>query len=106
MKDYLADGKMSEEAFETQVKDLAAWGGWLYYHTHRSQYSPAGFPDCVLARPPRLIFAELKSEKGKVSPDQQLWLDILARCPRIEVYLWSPSGLEEIKGVLLCTSKR
>lgn len=106
MKGYLKDGGLSEEAFESQVKDLAKWGGWLYYHTHRSQHSPSGFPDCVLVRPPRLIFAELKTESGEVSPDQQKWLDILPRCPSTEVYLWRPSDLEEIKEVLLCTSKR
>lgn len=106
MKTYLANGELSEEAFEAQVKDLARIGGWEYYHTYRSQHSPSGFPDCVLARPPRLIVAELKSEKGKVSAEQQIWLDILARCPSTEVYLWRPSDLEEIQGVLLCTSKR
>ena len=42
MKGYLVDGKMSEEAWETQVKDLAVLGGWKYYHTYRNQHSPAG----------------------------------------------------------------
>ena len=106
LKTYLADGTLSEEAFESQVKGLAQWGGWLYYHTYRSQHSPSGFPDSVLVKPPRLIFAELKSENGEVSADQQEWLDALARCPSTEVCLWRPSDFEAIKEVLFCTSKR
>ena len=91
---------ISEKEFESQVKDLARLYGWKYYHTWRSIHSPAGYPDCVLVRPPRLIFAELKSEIGKVSPKQQEWLDILAQCPQVEVYLWRPSDFEQIADIL------
>ena len=106
--------KITEKQFEAQVKDLAKIFGWLYYHTWRSIHSPAGFPDCVMVRPPRLIFAELKSEKGIVSKDQQKWLDILRRCSFMvsdhldgafyqnmpEVYLWCPSDIERIAETL------
>lgn len=104
---------ITEKQFEAQVKDLAFLFGWKYYHTWRSIHSPAGFPDVVMVRPPRLIFAELKSEKGKLSPAQKEWLDLLTKCdkyefhsaqerllPTIEVYLWRPHDIEEIAGIL------
>ena len=97
---------ITEKQFEGQVKDLAKLFGWKYYHTWRSIHSPAGFPDVVMVRPPRLIFAELKSEQGKPSDKQQDWLDILKECQRDfsfrmpEVYLWRPSQFEEIANIL------
>jgi len=101
---------ITEEAFLGQVIDLAHLYGWRVAHFRpaRTKYGwrtavagdGAGFPDCVLVRPPRLIFAELKSENGKVQPKQQEWLDILAQCPGAEVYLWRPSDFEQIVDIL------
>lgn len=92
--------QISEKQFETQIVNLTRLFGWRRYHTWRSINSPAGFPDEVLVRRDRLIFAELKAENGKVSALQQEWLDDLALVPGIEVYLWRPSQLEEIAGIL------
>ncbi len=91
----------SEKQFEQQVKDLAKIFHWLYYHTWRSIHSPAGFPDCVMVRGNRIIMAELKSEKGKVSTSQQEWLDALKETS-VEVFLWysSDETLEKIAEVL------
>lgn len=111
---------ITEKQFEAQVKDLAKIYGWLYYHTWRSIHSPVGFPDCVLVRPPRLIFAELKTEKGKLTPEQGKWLETLERCQvsrgfkalgndiydiqvTPEVYLWRPDDLEKIAEILALT---
>lgn len=101
--------ELTEKQFEGQVKDLAKLYGWKYYHTWRSIHSPAGFPDCVMVRPPRLIFAELKSEKGKATPEQKGWLDILTELESclspesdlmLEVYLWRPSDFDAICEIL------
>ena len=92
-------GPITEREFTTQVRDLARLFGWLRYHTWLSQHSSAGFPDEVLVRPPRVIFAELKSESGHLSGDQEEWLDALARCGQ-EVYLWRPPMLDSITELL------
>lgn len=62
--------------------------GWRYYHTWRSIHSVAGFPDYVLVRGDRLIFAELKSSGGKTSMAQRAWLLDLVETGA-EVYLWN-----------------
>lgn len=78
---------------------LAAVLGWkLAYHTLRSKGSRSGFPDQVLVRD-RVIFAELKREKGAVTTAQREWLDGLAAAGA-EVYVWRPSDLDEIGRIL------
>ncbi|KKK61009.1 hypothetical protein LCGC14_3018600, partial [marine sediment metagenome] len=78
-----------------------------YYHTHRSQNSPSGFPDTVLLRlepKKRLIFAELKTDDLKVSQpsiDQWFWLYMLQQLPFVECYMWRPSDRDEIEVILL-----
>ena len=90
---------VTEKDFEQQVHDLARRLGWKYYHTYRSKFSEPGFPDCVMVRGKRIIFAELKSENGKVSGAQQEWLEALSNVK--PTYLWRPSDFDtEIMEVL------
>ena len=91
--------EIKEKAFEQQVHQLARLYGWRYYHTWRSLHSVSGFPDCVFVKGKRVIYAELKTEKGKVTPEQQDWLDALTAAGQ-EVYLWRPSEYEQIEEVL------
>lgn len=97
---------MNEKAWLRQVVDLAKLRGWKIYHTHNSLHSPSGFPDLVMVRPPRLVFAELKTDrKGSVTtPDQHEWLELLRQLPGqpygIGVYLWRPSDFDDVREVL------
>lgn len=90
---------ISEKAFMAQVIKLAKLLGWLTYHTHRSDRSDPGFPDLVLVRGERLIFAELKKEKGRFSTHQIMWLEWLGETSA-EVYRWKPSQWKAIEEVL------
>lgn len=89
----------SEFSFLAQVRAVAGDYQWLIYHTHNSKRSEAGFPDLVLVRGERVIFAELKTMKGKVTPDQNKWLAALRRAER-EVYVWRPDEWDAIHEVL------
>jgi hypothetical protein len=60
----------------------------------------------VLVRPPRLIFAELKSESGQVRANQTEWLDVLRLLPAAETYLWRPSDWDEPVEVLTAAAPR
>lgn len=68
---------MLEADLEQIVADLCRTLGVLRYHTHRSQHSPAGFPDDVIAGPGGTLFRELKREGKNPTPEQQKWLDVL-----------------------------
>jgi hypothetical protein len=91
---------ISEKEFQAQILQLARLAGWKAYHTFDSRRSTAGFPDLVLVRPPVVLFVELKSEEGKLRPEQKAWLEVLSRCERVEARLWRPGMWPEIERVL------
>ena len=102
----LLSDAVPEREFQARVIELARLLGWRVHHTRpaltqRGRWltpiqGEAGLPDLILLRPPRLVFAELKSEKGRVSKEQQAWLDALRQCNGVEVYLWRPSDWASI----------
>lgn len=91
----------TEKQLTAQVKGVAEVFGWLYYHTHRSQYSPSGYPDCTMIRGNRLVICELKVGKNQPSPEQAEWLEAFAEAGA-EAYLWRESDDDwaEIQEVL------
>lgn len=91
---------ISEKDFAQQVVDLARVYGWRTYRTWLSMRSPKGFPDLVLVRPPLLIFAELKSETGTFTPEQEAWLGDLSEITGVLVCRWRPSMFDTIHRIL------
>lgn len=92
---------MSEKQLMETIRQAAKLLGYLCYHTHNSMHSAGGFPDLVLVRKRRLIFAELKSAKGKITDGQESWLQALQwSVPGVEVYLWRPIDLDEALKIL------
>ena len=91
---------VAEKDFQRQVLDLARLFRWKPYHPFLSKWSERGFPDLTLIRPPRLLFAELKRDRGKPTPDQAEWLELLRACPGVETYLWHPSDFDDIAAIL------
>jgi hypothetical protein len=89
---------VSEKAFQADVVKLATLAGWAVYHTFDSRRSQKGFPDLVLVRE-RVIVAELKAETGKLTPEQDVWLDLF-RVAKVSAFVWRPSQWAEIVGVL------
>jgi len=86
---------MSEREFQAAVMKIAHQLGWLFYHTHDSMGSQAGFPDLVMVRGERLFYAELKTEQGKLSKEQRQWIDAIHNANGI-CYLWRPSMMDMI----------
>ena len=92
---------LTEAQWAEVIRGYAKAFGWVYYHTHNSRHSPSGFPDCVMVRGNRIIFAELKKDKGGVvSDEQQEWLDALAVTGNVEVYVWLPRHEDDVKRIL------
>jgi hypothetical protein len=97
---------MKESTFQSSVIMLAKLHGWLVMHTRAVEIRPgvwktplqghAGFPDLVLAHQSRgVIFAELKSDTGRLSAMQKTWLDTLDLAG-VENHVWQPKDLEKI----------
>jgi hypothetical protein len=93
---------MNEKAFLKQVVALAKYLGWRHYHTFISKGSDPGFPDLVLVRQGfPVIFAELKSERGKLTESQGEWITLLSQNRLHQAFVWRPSDWDEIKVVLM-----
>lgn len=96
---------MTEAEFQQAVIDTANWTGWLVFHPRPAQTGGRwgtaftghpGFPDLVLVHRDRgVIFAELKSERGKTTPGQRQWLNALEDA-NAETYLWRPQDFDFI----------
>ena len=90
---------ISETELREQIRDLCKYTGWKFYFTWNSYHSPKGLPDLILRKKPRLIFAELKSEKGELSDAQLDWYFDLKESG-FEVYIWRPSMFNQIVEIL------
>ena len=91
------DGILEKE-WQQQVVQLFRQLGWTAYHSHDSRRSQPGFPDLVLVRE-RVIYLELKREKGSLSDKQRDWIRALVKADA-EVYVVRPRHLEAIGRVL------
>ena len=89
---------INEKLFQGLVTEYAGLNGWATYHTRDSRGSDPGFPDLVLVRD-RVIFAELKAARGRVTNDQRAWAAALEAAGAV-YYLWRPADWPEIETVL------
>jgi hypothetical protein len=94
----------SESEFQAAVCELARRGFGLHvFHPVNVRRSVAGFPDLTILGDRGLLFRELKTEKGRISEEQQEWLDKFARAG-IDAAVWRPSDWpqrisNELKGI-------
>ena len=92
----LAAAKMSEDRgpdsldahVRRYLKDLDLMG----YHTKDSRRSGKGFPDWTIAGIGGLIFRELKTQRGRCTPEQAAWLGVL-EVAGADVAVWRPEDL-------------
>ena len=101
----LPSAHISETEFQAHVIQIAEMYGWLCYHTYDSRRSEPGFPDLVLAHEDYgQIFAELKTDRGRVSADQARWAVRLQSAegkPFAARYrLWRPRDLDTVASEL------
>ncbi len=96
--EQVLDRAMLEDDLLNAVVQMAHVQRWLVYHIRNSKrgvtQGDRGFPDLVMARPPRLVIAELKREDEQLTVYQRRWFDAfqpIADAKRIELYVWRPS---------------
>lgn len=108
---------MTEADFQSFVIDAALMAGWRIAHfrpaeTGKGWRTPMigspGWPDLAMVRPPRFILSELKVlpatlVRGRPSPEQEIWLQLLRQVPGIETYVWRPIDRDEI---IRCLTRR
>jgi hypothetical protein len=93
----------SERDFQTILEREMRSKGWWVYSIRRSdlaQATLAGYPDITAWRDDRLLFAELKTDKGRLSTAQEEVLASLRGLPGAEVYVWRPKDITEIRQII------
>lgn len=116
----LPPSSYTEKEWQKQVIELLKMYGWdWWYYVTRPRMSPWGWPDLVAVRrrDRRILFAELKTQSGKPSPEQlgvlELLLDVAGGGYRgaptegfardgchVDVELWRPGDIERVMEVL------
>lgn len=89
---------ITEKAFQAQIIKIAKVFGWIVYHTYDSRKCEPGFPDLVLVRD-KILYREIKTEKGRLTPAQKLWGDKL-KSAGADYQVWRPSMTKQIQGEL------
>lgn len=89
----------SEKDFLGKIAALAKALGYRTYHPWTSINSASGWPDLALAKAGRFILAELKTDRGRVTPAQAEWLWALYEAG-VEVYVWRPRDFDDIVAIL------
>ena len=88
--------QMTERQLQGTVQQLATVYGWRWYHTHDSRRSVPGYPDLTLVHSGqgRVIWAELKTTRGRLTADQKAWIADLEAAGE-EVHVWRPTDLQD-----------
>lgn len=104
---------VKEDEFQTEIMRLARLLHWHVFHVNDSRREVVdrrrgfaflvgdedtrGWPDLVLAHPRWHIFAvrELKTNKGRVTPHQRQWIEVLTESG-VDVAIWRPRDWDEL----------
>ena len=91
---------MTEAELKRAVLRLAYAHGWLVYHVPATNVRGSqgrGYPDLTLARGGKVLWLELKQERGVLREEQLRWSDQL---PPGQYYVIRPRDLEWLHEVL------
>jgi hypothetical protein len=93
------DANLTEAQWQAQVIDYAHLRGFRVIHNTDSRRTQPGVPDLMLIKPPRLLFVELKSETGKVRPEQRQMISDLRACGQLAA-VYRPSHFPILRALL------
>jgi hypothetical protein len=92
---------VTEKAFLDQVLGAFRLHKWRAFHVHDSRRSVPGFPDVVAVHrgQHRVVWVELKTERGRLSDAQLAWGEALLAAGH-EFYVWRPSSWPSAERVM------
>jgi hypothetical protein len=83
---------VTESQLQDAVIGLCKLFGIAWYHPYFSRRSVPGWPDLALCGVRGFMLRELKTEKGRVTPDQQRWGHLLRQAGQ-SWDVWRPADL-------------
>ena len=93
--------EMTEAVLQGRVQEVATGLGWWWYHapdnrpggrSRAVQRVTPGWPDLVLVRGTRILYRELKTQTGRVTPEQSALHELLFDAGA-DVAVWRPMDL-------------
>ena len=81
----------SEAAFQGAVVELARYHRCQVWHDNDSRRNAPGFPDLVIVGRRGVLWRELKTERGRLRPEQEMWLSRLTRAGQ-DAAVWRPDA--------------
>lgn len=106
---------MREAELQRTVLDAARLGGWIVHHSRPALTSTGrwvtplsgdpGLPDLILVRDGRVLWLELKSETGRVSTHQSVWIGRLREAGQ-DVRVVRPVDLDDLVAELIARPRR
>lgn len=62
---------MPERELQQLVADLCGWLGLIHYHVPNSKHMERGLPDSIIIGGQRVLWRELKAERGRLTLEQR-----------------------------------
>lgn len=90
---------ITEAAYQRRITDLANLLGLRWHHETDSRRSKPGFPDLTICGPKGVAFLEVKTDAGRIKPEQQAWLDAL-RAAGCDALIVRPRHWDDVKALL------
>lgn len=94
---------LTEAQMLAGIRKAAEQLGYQCYHTTYAVGSTPGYPDLTIVGHGKTFFYELKGPRGRVSRDQQAWIDALFEAGQRARIVWPQdydSVLEELASAL------
>jgi hypothetical protein len=86
---------MTERQLQDAIIGAAQRLGYLVYHVYDSRRSVPGFPDLVLLKGQKMLVLELKTDKGRVRPEQHVWLQAFMQAG-VTAKIIRPADLDDV----------
>ncbi len=96
----------AEATLQARVEELLSYFGWEWFHDRDARQDRAGFPDIVACHAGcgpdgqgRVLYAELKTARGRLSAAQRRWRDALLAAGA-DWRLWRPADWPRLVATL------
>jgi hypothetical protein len=86
---------ITEKAFQATIVQAARYAGWRVYWVWNSMHSPKGWPDVVCLKDGRILIYEVKTEQGRIRPEQLECLALL-QAAGIPARIVRPSDFDSV----------
>lgn len=91
----MSTSALSEAAFQKRILDYCQLRGFKVFHDTDPRRNERGWPDLVIGGPNGVLFRELKTNTGRIRPEQEVWITLLQDAG-VDARIWRPRDWEHV----------